>query len=1006
MGNPSKTTPHTPRNRRPRRWLWIPAGILTVVVLAILLAPVYLSSDGFKRLVQRKIASSTGGTADIGNLTIGWLKGVRISDFNFRGPDGWANVSIAGIDSQPQLGALLGGALALGKTTIEKPTIEIDLRKRPAPIVRSVGSKSSASAQTAGLVAFGNLDVNGGRVHLTGSDGRTMEVTDLDTQVRLRQPGQASQVELTMVVADAGQEAKVHAAGTVTPSEEHGWTLKGTSGDLVVEVNDLNLGSLASLFELANVQVVQTKGRLSGNIDGKLQDGQLEAVNAVIHGQDLDISGDVLNGDRLQTSRLDIDAKIIRKNQTLQVDRLEAHTDWADVTATGVLPMTAKSMSDLLASEATYVLKGQFDCNLPAVLSQMANTLSLKDGMQITSGRARGTIDTATREGRATVSAQAEVTGLAGTVDGKELTLSEPVVANLKLATDSQKTQLETLTVSSAFAKINASGSFEQITYDGAVDLTKFQSELGQFADLGPYQLAGVVASQGRISIADSNMAASGAASVTNLVLAAADGNSVSEPEANIDFAVGYDAQKQLLKIAHANVDAGLGKLSTADATVPLAATSPALMKMDVTARDLDLAKVKPYAILFASFPKDMELAGITQSQVTVTGEPQKYRIVTTDTKIKNLKVVARDKEPFTQEQVTIRADVQIDPNAQSINVAQLEVESPQIKIRKGQLQRSRRDASVTVAGNLEGECDWAAVGTLASEFMPQGLTLKGQRSIAADFTSTYPTEDPNGLMAHMNATAKTGIDSAAYKGLNVGPTDLDVKIESGVLTIAPFTTTVNEGQLNFAAQADFKDKSPLLHTPEPLVLAKGIQLNQEMTKQMLQYVNPLFANVTDVSGVANFECEQLAIPLAGGMANKTAVVGTFSADNVVLQASGLLDQIIKATGGDLRGQNLTIQPTKINLRDGSLRYDSMQIDVGDNPLTFGGRVGLNGKLDMTVTLPWTLQGRTARVGREDKAGQRIEVALGGTLAHPELDIKRLLQDQLFKGLGDLLLNR
>ncbi len=1002
MGQSSKNTAGASQRHKSRKWLWIPAIIVAIVFLAALLAPVYLSSDGFKQLVQRKIASSTGGTADIGKLSIGWLKGIRISDFSFRAPDGWARVNIAGIDSQPQLGALLEGALALGKTTLEKPKIEIDLRKRPTRAVTTAEKEPGPSPQAAGLVVLGNLDINDGQVRLTGSNGKTMELTNLDTQVRLREPGRPSQVEAALVVAEAGQAAKVRATGTVTPSKEHGWTLEGTSGDLVVEVNDLNLDSLSPLFELANVQV-HAKGQLSGNIEGNLQAGQLEMVNAVIHGQNLDISGQFLDGDRLHTSRLDVDAKLVRKNETLQVDRLKAHTDWANITATGTLPMTVKSMTDLLASESTYALKGQFDCNLPAVLSQMANTLPLREGTQITNGRASGSIDTTTHEGSATVSAQAEITGLAGIVDGKELALSEPVIANLKLATDSQKTQLETLTVSSSFAKINASGTLAQIDYGGSVDLTKLQSELGQFADLGPYHLAGLVASQGQVSIEDSNMAATGSASVTDLVLAAADGNSVSEPKANINFAVNLDNSKQLLTIKQADLNADLGKLTTSDATIPLAATSSTPMKANVTAQDLDLARIKPFAVLFASFPKDMELAGIAQSQLTVTSNQQKYRIVTSDTKIQNLKVVAPDKEPFTQEQVTIKADVRLDPNAKSINVAQLEVDSPQIKIRKGQLQQSRQDDKVTVSGTIEGECDWTAVETMASDFMPQGLTVTGQRPIAADFTSTYPADDPNGLMAHMNATAKTGIDSAAYKGLNIGATNLDATIESGVLTIAPFSTTLNGGQLNFAAQADFKTKDPLLHTPKPLMLAKGIQLNQEMTKEMLQYVNPLFANVTGISGVANFECEQLAIPLAGGMADKTEVVGTFSADNVVLQASGLLDQIIKATGRDLRGQNLTVQPTKINLRDGLLRYDSMQIDVGDNPITFGGSVGLNGKLDMTVTLPWTFQGRTARVGRENEFGQRIAVVLGGTISHPELDLKSLLQDQLLKGLEGLL---
>jgi len=51
------------------------------------------------------------------------------------------------------------------------------------------------------------------------------------------------------------------------------------------------------------------------------------------------------------------------------------------------------------------------------------------------------------------------------------------------------------------------------------------------------------------------------------------------------------------------------------------------------------------------------------------------------------------------------------------------------------------------------------------------------------------------------------GFEQAGYMGLNFGPTDVDIQIQSGLLTIAPFTTIVNEGQFNFASQADFKQK-------------------------------------------------------------------------------------------------------------------------------------------------------------------------------------------------------
>jgi hypothetical protein len=63
----------------------------------------------------------------------------------------------------------------------------------------------------------------------------------------------------------------------------------------------------------------------------------------------------------------------------------------------------------------------------------------------------------------------------------------------------------------------------------------------------------------------------------------------------------------------------------------------------------------------------------------------------------------------------------------------------------------------------------------------------------------------------------------------------------------------------------------------------------------------------------------------------------------------------------------------------------------------------------MTITLPYTTQGRTARLGRET-SGQRIQVPLKGTIDKPELDLgkflesqlRQQLEDQLRKGLEDL----
>lgn len=990
------------KRKRHRKWPWVLVGGILLIGVLVVLAPVVLSSNAFKRLIQAKISQSTGGTANIGDLSVGWWKGVQVSNFSFRDESGWAAVSVAGIDAQPHLASLLGGTFSLGRTVIDNPQIEIDLRKRPAPVPSQGGGAKPASSSAAALAMLSDMEINDATIRVTDTAGQTVRIAKLNSKLSVGLPGQTSSVQADMVVGEAGDAATVRASGTVTPAKaSKGWTFEGTSGDVVVEVNDLKLDSLAPIFELAGIEL-QAQGQVSADVTTAVQDGKLETLKGTVTGRDVDITGALLKGDRLRTSKLAVDAQLTREGQAIRVKQLDAHTDWANVTAAGTVPMTPTSLTELLKSDSSYSLKGNFDCNLPALLSQMPGTFKLKEGMQITGGKADGSIDTSTEAGRAAIVAQTKITGLSGTVDGKPLALSEPVTANLKVSADEKSVRVDTMDVSAAFGHVTASGDFNDITYDGQVDLARLQAELGQFADLGPYNMAGNVSSSGQVAIQDERIAATGSAALRQLVLTSADGNSVSEPAADVTFAFDVDQSKKALTVDHLDAKGSFGTIAVKDGTVPLDKTSPIPMNVGVSARDLNLQKLTPYAVLFASLPEKMRLEGIAQSTLTVTDLESAYRIRTEDMAIQNFVLATEGKEPFRQNRVTAKLDLAVDPNAKNLNLKAFQLDSPQIKIRKGQFTKAREGGRIQVAGTLQGEWDWAALQQAAAPVLPEGLELSGQRAVSLDFTSAYPADDPNGLMANLDASAEAGFDSAQYKGLNIGSTDVKVRVEKGLMKIEPFTTAVNNGQLNFAGRADFKERDRLLRTPEPLMLAKGIELNKEMTSTLLQYINPLFANVTGISGIANFECQSLAIPLAPGLERKAEVAGTISANNVLLEASGLLDEIFKATGQSLRGQRLTIRPTNIVLKDGIVRYDDMQIDVGDNPINFGGAIGLDKRLDMTVTLPWTLKGRTARVDNEQKAGPRIEIPLTGTLRNPKLDLQKLLQEQLFRNLGDL----
>jgi hypothetical protein len=367
----------------------------------------------------------------------------------------------------------------------------------------------------------------------------------------------------------------------------------------------------------------------------------------------------------------------------------------------------------------------------------------------------------------------------------------------------------------------------------------------------------------------------------------------------------------------------------------------------------------------------------------------------------KNLKISYPGRTAFEQNEVSAVFDVEVNPAEKTIAVRKLQVVSPQIKI-KGDFEKTTEGGTTRLKGQADCEYDWSAVSAVAGAFLPKGLELAGRRKDLISFSSEYPAGQRDKLLANLSTKGRLGFDHAQYSGLHFGPAEVDVQVQNGLLRIAPFSTTVNNGRFNFAGQIDFNRKPTLLKTPGPIQIIDGIQINDETTDKLLTYLNPVFANAFNVSGVANLNCERIAIPLAGAAKNDLEVIGTIWLDRLHLQSSELLNQILALAGAGI-DQYITIHPTRFVLRDGFLRYDDMQMDVGNNPVNFSGVIGLDKSLDMRVTLPYTTAGRTARIGRET-VGERIALPLKGTLDKPEIDIGKLLEEQLKQQLREKVL--
>ena len=1001
-------TKNKPQKKTGKRLLKLALALLVIlIVFVLLLVPAIVSSGKCRQIILAKINGSIAGKTDFADLSMGWLKGIKVADFSFNDNAGQISVQVREIATKPHYGSLLTGNLSFGQTLIEEPNVEIDLKEQQP---RSPGQEVPAKSATKSIVLpvkRMKLVLNDGNFKVTDPKSGTVQLSRINSKVNLQPPGQRSNLNLSMAVAQAGKSSEIQVAGSITPKKQAGWSLKGATGDLTVEVNDLDIESLGPFLSMAGVEV-QAKGLVRGQIKGQIKDGLIENLNANVKAKDLDITGTALKGDRLQTGDLEINTSLSQGKETIDIQSLQVKSDWASASASGTLPTTFKSLGDLLGADSTTSLKGDFNCNVAAVLAQMPKTIGLKEGTQVTSGQLTGNIATATQAGRKQIRASATLAGLAGTVEGKKIALSEPIKAEASVSSGKAGMNFDKIDVSAPFAKINCAGSAESIQYSAEADLTKLQSELGQFIDIGPYQFAGAFLSKGQVSIKDDKIVTTGSSVLSNLRVDAQDGNSVSEPKAQIDSVIDFDKKNNVVALNSVTAKTSFGQVSVKDGIVPLNKDSAQTLRMDVSASNLDLAKIKPFAVMFGSLPKDTQLAGIAESEVKVTSENDTFHIVTKKTNIKNIEFSSPGTKPFKQPNTSIVADVSLNPMDFTYS-GKLDLLSDQIKVHINLSKQNKENQISELKGNAELEYDWSALSAVAAPYLPEDLILQGKRKDTVSFISEYPADQTDKLLSNLNAKANVGFEKAGYMGLDFGPTDVNVQVQNGLLNIAPFATTVNEGQFNFAGGADFKQTPALFKAAKPMQIVKDIKVNDATTKKLLKYVNPIFADAVNVSGIANFNCEQMAIPLSAEAKNNTVVIGTISMNQVSLQTSDLLGQILTVAGGSTRGTVLTMHPTRLVLQKGVLRYDDMQIDVGDNPINFKGAIGLDKSLDMTVTLPYTTAGRTARTGRET-SGARISLPLKGTVDKPQLDTGKLielqlkgqLEEQLRRGLEDI----
>ena len=331
-----------------KKHIWLKVVIALVIVTIVMiggivmLIPAYISSDGGTQMVVGKINDSIDGKVEMQDLQMGWFSGVKLTDLKFADNAGMTSVSVKEISTKPKYGSLIKGEVALGKTTIDQPEVVINLDK--ADIVKQQAAAKSEPTKTqpvkakqeAGPIALPDieLEVLKGNVTINVQDEQmtqSVQFRDIASKFDINPAGQKSVFELALAVAGEESDSTITANGNMTTPKE-GWTLKGTSGDFNVKIQDLPLEKLNAVMALAG-QDINVSGNLNADVVAKVSDGNVEMVNA-----DAVLTGfkSLTEGKEMSLSEpVELNAKVSNAGGEIKIETVDVSSSFCKLNCSG-----------------------------------------------------------------------------------------------------------------------------------------------------------------------------------------------------------------------------------------------------------------------------------------------------------------------------------------------------------------------------------------------------------------------------------------------------------------------------------------------------------------------------------------------------------------------------------------------------------------------------------------------------------------------------------------------
>jgi len=306
---------------------------------------------------------------------------------------------------------------------------------------------------------------------------------------------------------------------------------------------------------------------------------------------------------------------------------------------------------------------------------------------------------------------------------------------------------------------------------------------------------------------------------------------------------------------------------------------------------------------------------------------------------------------------------------------------------------------------------NWITIDPLIADWVEPRARI---RAVPRPFRLRGPLAGGGAVAMLQGLEAELALDKfeAVAFGARVAPTPVVVHWKGRQGIVEPIATTINGGATKLLPDFVIDDRGALSFRLATGSSIHGAEINDEVSRTLLAYIAPMLHDASQVRGKITVEVNRAEFPIMGDDSRRSTLIGRVEFDDVVFSGGPLANELV-ALGGHQREAVLKLnQPVELAVANGRVNQRGLSVPLGrDARLELEGSVGFDKTIAMRARVPISgkMVGNRADVN-ELLEGLRVGVPIGGTLSHPTIDrgalgagVRDASKTVLKRGAADLL---